>query len=69
MSTESSTTQSTANATSDSLQSKGHAARGKRYSPAQRREILDYAKRHRVCEAAERSSRSPRPPFMSGAGR
>jgi transposase InsO family protein len=37
-----------------SAKSKGHAARGKRYSPAQKREILDYAKEHDVRCAAEK---------------
>ena len=33
---------------------KGHAARGKRYSPAQKREILAYAEGHDVRTAAEK---------------
>jgi transposase InsO family protein len=54
MSTEPSKAPGNGKATSDSLESKGHPSRGKRYAPAQRREILDYAERHRVCEAAEK---------------
>jgi len=54
MSTESSKAPGNGQSTSESLESKGHPARGKRYSPAQRREILDYAQSHRVCEAAEK---------------
>ena len=34
--------------------SKGHASRGKRYSPAQKREILEYAQGHDVRSAAEK---------------
>ena len=37
-----------------SAKSKGHAARGKRYSPAQKKEILGYAKEHDVRCAAEK---------------
>jgi transposase InsO family protein len=37
-----------------SAKRKAHAARGKRYSPAQKREILAYAKEHEVRSAAEK---------------
>ena len=33
---------------------KGHSARGKRYSPAQKREVLEYAEGHDVAAAAEK---------------
>ena len=37
-----------------SAKSKGHPSRGKRYSPAQRKEILEYAQEHDVRSAAEK---------------
>ena len=37
-----------------SAKRKAHAARGKRYSPAQRKEILEYAQAHEVRTAAEK---------------
>ena len=54
MSTKSSTGPGNGKTTADGLERKGNPARGKRYSPAQRREILAYADNHRVCEAAEK---------------
>ncbi len=52
MSGESTKVSGNGKSTSDGLESKSHAARGKRYSPAQRTEILDYAQSHCVREAA-----------------
>ena len=37
-----------------SAKRKGHPSRGKRYSPAQRKEILEYAQEHEVRSAAEK---------------
>jgi transposase InsO family protein len=54
MSTESIKGPGNGKARTDELQNKGHAARGKRYAPAQRREILVYARSHSVREAAEK---------------